>query len=276
MTVTSYSRRALLALLLSFLAAGTFAQRQPAKTYEPEVGQAGKDVVWVPTSQSLVDKMLDMAKVTPSDYVIDLGSGDGRTVITAAKRGARAHGIEYNPDMVELSKRAAAKEGVTDKATFAKADLFESDFSQATVITMFLLPDINIKLRPKILGLKPGTRIVSNSFTMGEWTADQTGTATEGCTSYCTAYLWIVPAKVEGTWRLPQGELTLKQTFQTLTGTLTTGGGSARISNARMNGDRIVFTVGGAHYTGQVKGTTIEGTVKSSDGTRNWSATRAG
>ena len=276
MIATSYTRRALLALLLSFLAAGTFAQRQPAKTYEPEVGQAGKDVVWVPTSQSLVDKMLDMAKVTPSDYVIDLGSGDGRTVITAAKRGARAHGIEYNPDMVELSKRAAAKEGVTEKATFAKADLFGSDFSQATVITMFLLPDINIKLRPKILGLKPGTRIVSNSFTMGEWTADQTGTATEGCTSYCTAYLWIVPAKVEGTWRLPQGELTLKQTFQTLTGTLNTGGGSARISNAKMNGDRIVFTVGGAQYTGQVKGTTIEGTVKSSDGTRNWSATRAG
>jgi hypothetical protein len=276
MIATSYTRRAALALLLSFLAAGVFAQRQPAKTYEPEVGQAGKDVVWVPTSQSLVDKMLDMAKVTPSDYVIDLGSGDGRTVITAAKRGARAHGIEYNPDMVELSKRAAAKEGVTGKATFAKADLFESDFSQATVITMFLLPDINLKLRPKILDLKPGTRVVSNSFTMGEWTADQTATVSEGCTSYCTAYLWIVPARVEGTWRLPQGELTLKQTFQTLTGTLTTGGGSARIANAKMNGDRIIFTVGGAQYTGQVKGTTIEGTVKSSDGTRNWSATRAG
>ena len=276
MIASRNTRRALLALLLSFFTAASFAQRQPAKTYEPEVGQAGKDVVWVPTSQALVNKMLDMAKVTPSDYVIDLGSGDGRTVITAAKRGARAHGIEYNPDMVELSKRAAAKEGMSEKATFAKADLFESDFSQATVITMFLLPDINIKLRPKILSLKPGTRIVSNSFTMGEWTADQTETVTEGCTSYCTAYLWIVPAKVEGAWRLPQGELTLKQTFQTLTGTLNTGGGSARISNAKMNGDRIVFTVGGAQYTGQVKGTTIEGTVKSSDGTRNWSAMRAG
>jgi hypothetical protein len=255
--------------------AGALAQTQ-TQTYEPTVGQEGKDVVWVPTPQALVDKMLDMAKVTPNDYVIDLGSGDGRTVITAAKRGARAHGIEYNPDMVELSKRAAAKEGMSEKATFAKADLFESDFSQATVITMFLLPDINIKLRPKILSLKPGTRIVSNSFTMGEWTADQTETVSEGCTSYCTAYLWIVPAKVEGTWKLPQGELTLKQTFQTLTGTLNTGGGSARISNAKMNGDRIVFTVGGAQYTGQVKGTTIEGTVKSSDGTRNWSAMRAG
>ena len=276
MIASRNTRRALLALLLSFFAAASFAQRQPAKAYEPEVGQAGKDVVWVPTSNALVNKMLDMAKVTPSDYVIDLGSGDGRTVITAAKRGARAHGIEYNPDMVELSKRAAAKEGMSEKATFAKADLFESDFSQATVITMFLLPDINIKLRPKILDLKPGTRIVSNSFTMGEWTADETATVSEGCTSYCTAYLWIVPAKVEGTWKLPQGELTLKQTFQTLTGTLNTGGGSARISNAKMNGDRIVFTVGGAQYTGQVKGTTIEGTVKSSDGTRNWSAMRAG
>src|SRR5512134_1995155 len=227
-----------LALLLIVTLSGV-AGAQPAKQeFQPEVGQAGKDVVWVPTPQALVDKMLDMAKVTPRDYVIDLGSGDGRTVITAAKRGAKALGIEYNPDMVELSKRNAAREKVSDKASFAKADLFESDFSEATVITMFLLPDINLKLRPKILDLKPGTRIVSNSFTMGEWTADQTATVTQGCTSYCTAYLWIVPAKVEGAWRLPQGELMLKQTFQTLTGTLNTGGGSARISNAKMNGDR--------------------------------------
>jgi hypothetical protein len=277
MIVTRYTRRVVLTLLLSSLAASVGAQRQPAATeFQPEVGQAGKDVVWVPTPQSLVDKMLDMAKMTPNDYVIDLGSGDGRTVITAAKRGARAHGIEYNPDMVELSKRAAAKEGVSDKATFAKADLFESDFSQATVITMFLLPDINLKLRPKILDLKPGTRIVSNSFTMGEWTADQTATVSDGCTSYCTAHLWIVPAKVAGTWKLPQGELALKQTFQMLTGTLTTGGAPASISNGKMNGDRITFTAGGAQYSGRVKGGSIEGTVKSSDGNRNWSATRAG
>src|SRR6476660_7793824 len=154
--------------------------RTAAPAFEPTVGQEGKDVVWVPTPQALVDKMLDMAKVTPKDYVIDLGSGDGRTVITAAKRGAKAQGIEYNPDMVELSKRNAAKEGVSDKATFAKADLFQSDFSQATVITMFLLPSINIKLRPKILDLKPGTRIVSNSFDMEDWKADETATAS-GC-----------------------------------------------------------------------------------------------
>src|SRR5919205_3730885 len=160
------------------------AQRAPASSaYQPEVGQAGKDVVWVPTPQAVVDRMLDMAKLTPQDFLIDLGSGDGRTVITAAKRGSRALGIEYNPDMVELSKRNAAKEGVSDKAQFIKADLFESDFSKAQVITMFLLPSINLKLRPKILDLKPGTRIVSNSFDMGDWTADETAEATpaEGC-----------------------------------------------------------------------------------------------
>ena len=201
-------RRLSLALFLAVLAATASARAQPAKSeYKPHVGQEGKDVIWVPTPQALVDKMLDMAKVTPKDYVIDLGSGDGRTVITAAKRGAKALGIEYNPDMVELSKRNAAKEGVSDRASFAKADLFESDFSDATVITMFLLPGINIRLRPKLLDLRPGTRIVSNSFTMGEWAADEEGTVKNGCASYCTALLWIVPAKVEGTWELPQGEL---------------------------------------------------------------------
>ncbi len=178
----------LLTLFLSLMTTSVCAQAQPAKEqFEPRVGQEGKDVVWVPSPQTVVNKMLDMAKVTPKDYVIDLGSGDGRTVITAAKRGAKALGIEYNPDMVELSKRNAAKEGVSDRATFQKADLFESDFSQATVISMFLLPDINLKLRPKILDLKPGTRIVSNTFTMGEWAADETATVNEDCISYCTA-----------------------------------------------------------------------------------------
>src|SRR6516164_7880328 len=164
-----FDRSFLVALALAGFFASPVAQAQPAKEFQPEVGQAGKDVVWVPTPQALVDKMLDMAKVTPKDYVIDLGSGDGRTVITAAKRGAKAVGIEYNPDMVELSKKNAAKEGVSDKASFVKADLFETDFSQAQVITMFLLPSINMKLRPKILNLRPGTRIVSNTFDMEDW-----------------------------------------------------------------------------------------------------------
>src|SRR5688572_14910915 len=266
-----------LALFLSVfvLAVTIYAQAQPAKDYEPRVGQEGKDVVWVPTPQPVVNKMLDMAKVTSKDYVIDLGSGDGRTVITAAKRGAKALGIEYNPDMVELSKRNAAKEGVSDKATFAKADLFESDFSQATVITMFLLPDINLKLRPKILDLKPGTRIASNSFTMGEWEADETATISEDCASYCTALLWIVPAKVAGTWKLPQGELTLKQTFQKISGTMRSGNVAAAITNGKLNGDQISFTAGGAQYTGRVDGNSMDGSVKGGSNGK-WSATRAG
>lgn len=272
-----FLRQSLLALCLTALTAGVFAQPQPAKKdYEPQVGQHGKDVVWVPTSQALVNKMLDMAEVTPNDYVIDLGSGDGRTVITAAKRGTRALGIEYNPDMVELSKRNAAKEGVSDKATFVKADLFETDFSGATVITMFLLPSINAKLRPKILELKPGTRIVSNTFTMGDWAADKTANVTEDCTTYCTAYLWIVPAKVEGTWQLPQGELTLKQTFQMISGTLKSGGNTTLITNGKLHGDQVSFTAGGAQYTGRVRGGTIDGMVKSGGKTSHWTANRAG
>jgi SAM-dependent methyltransferase len=268
-------QRWLLALCLSLNAATIYAQAQPAKEpYEPRVGQEGKDVVWVPSPQTVVNKMLDMAKVTPKDYVIDLGSGDGRTVITAAKRGAKALGIEYNPDMVEVSKRNAAKEGVSDKATFVKADLFESDFSQATVITMFLLPDINLKLRPKILDLKPGTRIVSNTFTMGEWTADETATVNDDCQSYCTALLWIVPAKVAGTWQLPQGELALKQTFQMISGTIRSGNVSTPITNGRLRGDQISFTAGGAQYTGRVNGNVMEGNVKGGTDSK-WRATRA-
>jgi hypothetical protein len=261
-----------LAFVLSLTVGGELAASQAAqREYQPEVGQAGKDVVWVPTPQELVDKMLDMAKLTPQDYVIDLGSGDGRTVITAAKRGSRALGIEYNPEMVELSKRTAAKEGVSDKASFMKADLFESDFSQAQVITMFLLSSINLKLRPKILDLKPGTRIVSNTFDMGEWTPDETAKL-DGCSSWCTAHLWIVPSKVEGAWKLPQGELTLKQTFQMLNGTLKSGNKSTRITDGKMNGDEINFTVDGVKYTGRVSGNSIEGNA----GNGRWSATRAG
>jgi SAM-dependent methyltransferase len=267
-------RKIVLVCSLILFTAGTGALAQSGKEgYQPQVGQAGKDVVWVPTPQALVDRMLDMGKVTAKDYVIDLGSGDGRTVITAAKRGAKALGIEYNPDMVELSKRNAAKEGVTDKASFVKADLFESDFSQATVITMFLLPDINLRLRPKILNLKPGTRIVSNSFDMGEWKPDETVNAGEGCNNWCTAYLWIVPAKVEGTWKLPQGELALKQTFQVVSGTLKTGGTTQQVTNGKLNGDQISFSAGGTQYTGRVNGNVMDGGTKSGG---NWHATRAG
>jgi phospholipid N-methyltransferase len=275
MSASQLSRRSLLTLGALAFAASVFAQAQPAtKPFEPQVGQPGKDVVWVPSADALVAKMLDMAKVTGQDYVIDLGSGDGRTVIAAAKRGARALGIEYNPDMVELSKKNAAAAGVTDKATFMKADLFETDFSKATVITMFLLPDINIKLRPKILDLKPGTRIVSNTFTMGEWTADEDANVGDDCQTWCTALLWIVPAKVEGTWRLPQGELVLKQTFQMLSGTITSGGKPVEIADGRLNGEQIMFTAGGVSYSGRVNGNSMQGTMTGGS-TGNWSATRA-
>jgi len=250
-------------------------QAQQTKQFQPEVGQPGKDVVWVPTPQALVDKMLDMAKVTPQDYVMDLGSGDGRTVITAAKRGARAMGIEYNPDMVALSIANAAKEGLGDKAKFMKADLFETDFSQATVITMFLLPEINLKLRPKILDMKPGTRVVSNSFRMEDWEPDETFTVEEGCTTWCTALLWIVPAKVGGTWRLATGELSLTQEFQMLNGSIILNGKSTPISNAKMNGDQITFNAGTTVYTGRVKGSVMDGTAKANGTSSTWSATRA-
>jgi methyltransferase family protein len=264
----SFVRISLLALILALF--DYTAHAQPASEFQPQVGQDGKDVIWVPTPQALVDKMLDMAKVTPKDYVIDLGSGDGRTVITAAKRGAKALGIEYNPEMVELSKRNAAKEGVSDKASFVKADLFETDFSQAQVITMFLLSSINMKLRPKILDLKPGTRIVSNTFDMADWKPDESATL-PGCNSWCTAHLWIVPTKIDGTWTSPQGELTFKQTFQTVSGTLKSGNAVTPI-NGKLNGDQLSFSAGNVAYSGRVNGSSIDGTA----GGTKWNATRAG
>ncbi len=259
---TSVSRAGLAGCLCLVATVACAQATATQKTYEPKVGQSGKDVVWVPTPQELVNKMLDMAKVTSQDYVMDLGSGDGRTVITAAKRGATAVGIEYNPDMVELSKHNAEKEGVTGKATFMKADLYETDLSKATVITMFLLPDINMKLRPKILNLKPGTRIVSNSFTMEDWEDDATETVTGECTSWCTAHFWVVPAKVEGSWQTPQGELTLTQTFQKVKGTL----GSQAVEG-KLLGEQLTLTAAGKTvFTGKVNGNTIQGSA--------WSATR--
>ncbi len=277
MIALNFLRLSFLTLCLSLFAAAGFAQDKAAE-FQPEVGQAGKDVVWVPTPQALVDRMLDIAKATPKDFLIDLGSGDGRTVITAAKRGINALGIEYNPDMVTLSQRAAAKEGVSEMAKFTKADLFETDFSKATVITMFLLPDINLRLRPKILNLKPGTRIVSNSFTMGEWKEDGSTKATEkeGCQSYCTAFLWIVPAKTEGKWEMPGGgELTLRQSFQMITGTLKADGKETAVKG-QLRGERISFKAGDADYTGLVAGGAMKGSVKTGTNSREWAATRRG
>ena len=262
------------ALGVALMVNPAWAQKQApaAANYEPTVGQPGKDVVWVPTSQSLVDRMLDMAKLTPADRLVDLGSGDGRTVITAAKRGATARGIEFNPDLVALSRRHAQAEGVAKKATFEHADIFKSDFSNATVVTMFLLPELNERLKPILLNMKPGTRVVTNSFLMGDWEADQTDRATGDCSSFCDAYLWIVPAKVAGNWRMNGGELQLKQTNQKLDGTLRAGGESKPLTDAKMDGVNIRFNVGPDLYQGVVNGKKITGKV---NGDKAWSAQRS-
>lgn len=252
------SRRAMFAAATLIAAPVAIARAQaPASTFTPQSGMPGKDVVWVPTPQALVDRMLDMAGLRPDDYLVDLGSGDGRTVITSAKRGTPSLGIEYNPDLVKLSQELATKEGVAEKARFVHGDIFESDFSKATVVTLFLMPHLNLRLRPILLDMKPGTRVVSNTFTMGEWVEDQKIEAGGDCTAYCRAFLWIVPAKVQGAWALPQGELRITQIFQMLRGTMVVEGREVPIENGRMNGEAIAFTASGRDYTGRVQGNTM-------------------
>jgi SAM-dependent methyltransferase len=278
---------AVLIFAAGLLAPSAQAQTAPAKDYAPQVGQEGKDVIWVPTPQALVERMLQMAGVTAKDYVVDLGSGDGRTVIAAAKKGARALGIEYNPDMVELSKRSAAKEGVSNRASFMKADIFTTDFTDATVITLYLLPQLNLKLRPKIASMRPGTRVVSHAFSMEDWQPDQIETV-EGR----TAYLWIVPARVEGTWRWESAgsgprnyELVLRQHFQKVEALVKADNKMGQVRNIKLRGDQISFSVmefAGVEtthqreFTGRVSGNSIEGTMKAPNGTDEvkWSATR--
>lgn len=254
----------LFAILLASLTGSAGAQTAPATTaaepYKPRSGQQGKDVIWLPTPQVVVDKMLELAKVTPQDVVIDLGSGDGRTVITAARAGAHALGIEYNPDLVEFSTRQAAAAGMTGRARFVKADLFDTSFAEATVVTMFLLSDINLKLRPKILDLKPGTRVVSNTFHMGEWKADAEADlyGQPGCdASFCRVLHWVVPQKVDGTYTVAQGEVTLRQEFQMLTGGLKQGTTTVNLSG-RVYGEQIVLHAGNKQYRGRLAGGKLE------------------
>ena len=254
-------------------AAASIAAQSPSSQEEvfvPQVGQAGKDVVWVPTPPELVETMLNLAKVTSQDFVMDLGSGDGRNVIAAAKRGARAIGVEFNPKMVELSRRNAAQAGVSDKATFIEGDMYEADISKASVMALFLLPSNMLQLRPKFLDLRPGSRIVSNTFGIDGWTPDETVTIENGCSAWCTALLWIVPAKVGGTWRIGAGELVLDQQFQIVKGTLD----GNPIADGKLRGDQIRFTVGSVEYTGRVTGNRIEGTVRGGGPATMWSAVR--
>ncbi|MFO1362104.1 MAG: class I SAM-dependent methyltransferase [Burkholderiales bacterium] len=273
-------RRAAAALALVAVAATAAAQAQKKEDFAPQVGQAGKDVIWVPTPEELVERMLRMAQTTPNDFVIDLGSGDGRIAIAAAKKfGARSMGIEYNPDMVDLSNRNAAKEGVAGKARFAKADIFESDFSQATVITMYLLPGLNLKLRPKLLDMKPGTRIVSHQFNMDDWQPDEI-TTIDGR----RAYFWLVPAKAAGTWRLVSGgdvlDVTLEQKYQMLEGSVKLGTVNAGLRDAKLHGDRIAFSFvdqGGVRrdFSGRINGNALEGTMKLETGPESrWTGTK--
>jgi SAM-dependent methyltransferase len=246
-----------------------FAQSGTGESFLPTPGQPGKDVVWVPTPHALVEKMLDMAHVTAQDYVIDLGSGDGRNVIAAAKRGAKALGVEYNPEMVELARRNADREGVADVARFVQGDMFEADISQATVLALFLLPDNLRRLTPKFVEqLRPGTRLVMNGFPIPGWDPDATENAQGECGNWCTSHFYLVPAKVAGSWRLAQGTLRLEQSFQVLSGAFN----KTPISNARLKGEEISFTVGDAKYLGRVNGNAMSG---ETDGGSRWTATRA-
>ena len=244
-----------------------------AAQYEPYVGQPGKDVIWVPTPRALVEKMLDMARVTPRDYLIDLGSGDGRNVIAAAKRGAQARGIEYEPEMVKLSKRNAAAEGVAGKATFVQGDMYQADISKATVLALFLLPANLQKLTPKLLALKPGSRIVSNGYEIPGWQADEKGELQDGCGNWCTAYLYLVPASVAGRWQLANGVLDLEQKLDKLSGSFASGGNTVPIGNGRIKGLDISFTINGETYAGRVDGERMSGS--KADAAQPWSAVRA-
>jgi SAM-dependent methyltransferase len=273
LTVGTLARRFAVVVLIvtaTLLAVAGSAQQQVP---EPVVGQEGKDAVWVPTSEGMVQKMLDLAKVTPQDFVIDLGSGDGRMIIAAAKRGVRALGVEYNNDLVELSRQRAREAGVADKAMFAQGDMFEADISKATVLALFLLPENLERLKDKFMALPPGTRIVLNTLDIPGWEPDGREVLME-CTSWCTALLHVVPARVAGVWQLPAGELTLNQQFQMLSGSLSSSGKRVPLASGKLLGDQITFYVGGVEYTGRVKGDRIEGSSGSGGNRQTWTAVR--
>lgn len=240
-------------LTIAFTCSPAQAQEpQPAEDPgAPTLHQPGKDVQWVPTPLPLVEKMLDMANLTPQDTLVDLGSGDGILVIAAARRGIKAWGIEYDKGLVAYAKRKARDAGVDKKVKFVRGDIFKTDFSSATVVTTFLLPSMNLQLRPTFLRMKPGTRIVANTFAIAGWEPDEKVEISGDCDRWCTAMLWVVPAPVGGTWRTPKGDLVLTQKFQTVTGTF----GKDAVDDGRLRGETLTFTAGGATYTARVEGT---------------------
>ena len=272
------ARSVAVACLLLIASAGVTAPARtratPALQDRPTLGQEGKDVEWVPTPDALVATMLAMAQVTPQDFVVDLGSGDGRTVIAAARLGARALGVEYDAGLVALSRERAEAARVGGRARFVQADLFEADLSEATVVTLFLLPDLNLELRPRLLQLVPGTRVVSNTWEMGDWAADET-VVLDPCPGFCTALLWVVPAQVGGDWTASDGSLTLTQRYQAVSGVLRRGGERFDVEEGRLSGADLTFRAGRARYRGRVSAAGIEGTVTTAGRTTSWSARRA-
>jgi SAM-dependent methyltransferase len=249
----------IIALTCASAGHGLARQAQPeVKPFEPTVGQSGKDVVWVPTPPAVVEKMLDMAQVTKDDLVMDLGSGDGRNIIAAAKRGARAIGVEFNPDMVKLAQRLATEAGVEERATFIEGDMYTADISKATVMALFLLPTNLERLRDTFLKLAPGTRMVLNTLAIPEWEPDLQETVTTDCTSWCNALLYYVPANVEGRWKTARGEIALVQRFQMVTGTLTAGGVATPVKG-RLQGRELEIHAGSETLRGTVTADRIEG-----------------
>ena len=248
----------------------------PAQPFEPRVGQPGKDVVWVPTPPSLVELMLDMAKLTRDDFVMDLGSGDGRNIIAAARRGARGVGVEYNPDMVTLATRLAREAGVQDRATFVQGDMYEADISKANVMAIFLLTTNMDKLMPSFKSLAPGSRIVSNTFSFSDWDADARESVKDGsCASWCESLLWIVPAEAAGTWMIDGGTLTLTQ----IAPGAVRHAGHDRRRPADLEGPDARLR----HHVHRRRphlhrppgpATTMQGSVTGPDGTQTWKATK--
>jgi hypothetical protein len=251
--------------LALFLAGTAVAQTKPElgdEVYQPTVGQAGKDVIWVPTPDALVTKMLQMAKVTKDDLVFDLGSGDGKIPIAASKQfGAKAVGIEYNPDMAELARRNVKRAGVDGSVQIVTGDIFKEDFSKATVVTMYLLPDLNLKLRPIILKMKPGTRVTSHQFHMGDWDADEKFNV-----EYRDAYLWYVPADVAGEWAFREesggfeGVVNLAQRYQRVGGTITIGGKTQPLLSPTLVGDKLAMSFVDSENNLRTLRTTVSGT----------------
>jgi len=265
----------------TFLLAGSLHAQDKGKGYEPQVGQAGKDVIWVPTPDEVVDRMLRMAQVKPEDYVVDLGAGNGKIAIAAAKNfGARSLGIEYDADMAKHAQGNVEKAGVAARAKVVRGDIFQSDFTQATVVTMYLLPGLNLKLRPQILSMKPGTRVVSHSFTMDDWEADEISSF-DGR----RAYFWVVPANVMGGWSLEgsgiKAGMSIEQKYQKIEGTVDLPGAiQAGLREARLSGFRISFAyVDNASvrrdFTGTVTGRRMEGSFRADNGTEGrWTAVK--